>query len=106
MADHALGVMAPLAVAAEALAGFVCPLTTWENQLRHMAGGAERYEGSFVQHWLHQVMFFDLGESVFTVIYIVFFTVVALSLWFVPPHRPRRDAGRIKQSAKPSEPRT
>ena len=26
-------------VAAESLVGFVCPLTTWENRLRLLAGG-------------------------------------------------------------------
>jgi len=93
-------------VAAESLAGFVCPLTTWENRLRLLAGGEERYQGSFIQHWLHQVMFFDLSETVFTVLYILFFAVIALSLWLVPPHWPRRSLGAIKQSAKPTEPRT
>lgn len=79
-------------VAAESMLGFVCPLTTWENQLRALAGG-EYYEESFVQHWLHRAMFFNLGERVFTIIYIVFFLAVALSLWLVPPvwrRRPRR----------------
>ena len=77
-------------VAAEALAGFVCPLTTWEDRLRLLAGGEERYQGSFVQHWLHQVMFFDVNQKVFTVAYIAFFLAVALSLWSVPPRWPRR----------------
>jgi len=72
-------------VAAESLAGFVCPLTTWEDRLRLLAGGEERYQGSFIQHWLHQVMFFDLNEWVFTAAYVTFFLVVVLSLWFVPP---------------------
>ena len=72
-------------VAAESIAGIVCPLTTWENSLRRLAGGGARYQGSFVQHWLHQVLFFDLNESVFTVAYVIFFLLVALSLWFVPP---------------------
>jgi hypothetical protein len=77
-------------VAAESLAGFVCPLTTWEDRLRLLAGGEERYQGSFIQHWLHQVMFFDLPERVFTAAYVSFFLAVALSLWFVPPHWRRR----------------
>jgi hypothetical protein len=72
-------------VAAESLAGFVCPLTTWEDRLRLLAGGEQRYQGSFVQHWLHRVMFFDLDERVFTIIYLVFFVVVILSLWLMPP---------------------
>ena len=77
-------------VAAEALAGFICPLTTWENQLRILAGGGRRYEGSFIQHWLHQVIFFNFSERAFTIAYVVFFAVVALSLWRIPPRRPVR----------------
>ena len=77
-------------VAAESLAGFVCPLTSWEDRLRLLAGGEERYQGSFIEHWLHRVMFFDIDAKVFAVIYIVFFLAVALSLWLVPPRWPRR----------------
>jgi hypothetical protein len=76
-------------VATESLAGFVCPLTTWENKLRLLAGGEERYQGSFIQHWLHQVMFLDFHERVFTLAYVGFFLAVALSLWLVPPRWPR-----------------
>src|SRR5436190_1383206 len=47
-------------VAAEALTGIVCPLTTWEDRLRLLAGGEQRYQGSFIQHWLHQMLFFDV----------------------------------------------
>jgi hypothetical protein len=77
-------------VAAQSLAGFVCPLTTWENRLRLLAGGEERYQGSFIQHWLHRVVFFDFPEHVFTLVYVSFFLVVALSLWLVPPQWRRR----------------
>lgn len=77
-------------VAAESLAGFICPLTTWEGRLRLLAGGEQRYQGSFIQHWLHQVMFFELPERVFTIAYVVFLLVVGLSLWLVPPRWPGR----------------
>lgn len=77
-------------VAAESLLGFVCPLTTWENRLRLMAGGEERYEGSFIQHWLHKVIFFELDEAIFTMAYLAFFIAVALSFWLTPPRWPRR----------------
>jgi Protein of Unknown function (DUF2784) len=76
-------------VVAESVMGFVCPLTTWENQLRLRAGGESRYQESFIQHWLHQVLFFDLDEKVFTVLYVAFFLMVGLSLWFAPPRWPR-----------------
>ena len=90
-------------VAAESLAGFVCPLTTWENQLRLLAGGEERYQGSFIQHWLHPLMFFELSETAFTVIYVSFFALVALSLWLVPPFRPRRNPAETKQPTTPTK---
>jgi hypothetical protein len=80
-----VGHLAAIAVvAAEAVAGLICPLTTWENQLRVLAGGGDRYAESFIQHWLHQVIFFDFHQSVFTWSYVAFFLVVALSFWWVP----------------------
>ncbi len=80
-------------VVAESVLGFVCPLTTWEDKLRLLAGGEERYAGSFIQHWLHRLLFYDVEPRVFTVIYIVFFLAVALSFWLVPPRRTRPAKG-------------
>src|SRR6188768_2662955 len=80
------------AVAVEALTGIVCPLTRWEDKLRLLAGGQERYQGSFVQHWLHQLMFFEADQNIFRAAYIAFFMAVALSLWFVPPQWRRNNA--------------
>jgi hypothetical protein len=79
-------------VAAESLLGYVCPLTTWEDRLRLLAGDERRYVGSFVQHWLHRLMFFDAEERIFTMVYIVFFLLVALSYWVVRPQRRARGA--------------
>jgi len=81
-------------VAAESLVGFVCPLTAWEDRLRLLAGREQRYAGSFIQHWLHRVLFFEFDERVFTYVYAAFFLLVALSLWLVPPQRRAiREAG-------------
>ncbi len=38
------------------LTGRLCPLTHWENQLRHLAGGAG-YETSFVERYLLPVIY-------------------------------------------------
>jgi hypothetical protein len=81
-------------VAAESLAGVVCPLTTWENDLRLLAGGGERYQGSFIQHWLHRVLFYDASERTFTVAYVLFFGAVLLSFWLVAPRWPRWRSSR------------
>lgn len=74
-------------VVMESVAGVTCPLTTWENDLRLMAGG-DQYAGSFVQHWIHRVMFFQASEATFTIIYIAFFLVVVLSFFLVRPAWP------------------
>jgi hypothetical protein len=77
-------------VAAESVLGFICPLTTWEDQLRLLAGGQQRYAGSFIQHWLHPLIFFDVAKGVFTAAYLAFFLAVVLSFWLIPPRWPRR----------------
>lgn len=61
--------------------GVICPLTTWEMALRERAGAAT-YEGSFIQHWLHAILYFDAPEWVFILSYTVFGGLVLLS-WFV-----------------------
>lgn len=76
-------------VAAEALLNIVCPLTVWENQLRAL-GGSGQYEESFVEHWLHKLMFFHADKWVFTASYVAFFLAVALSFWVVKPRWPSR----------------
>ena len=74
-------------VAAQALFGIICPLTLWEDELRLLAGGEGRYAGSFIQHWLHQLIFFQAEGYVFTIAYVAFFLAVALSFWVIPPRR-------------------
>lgn len=88
-------------VAAEALAGFICPLTTWENQLRILAGGGERYGGSFIQHWLHRLMFCEFREDVFLLIYLTFLLLVAASFWLVPVNGYRNP--RAERKTSPTE---
>lgn len=77
-------------VLSQALGGVICPLTKWEDQLRRLAGQGERYEGSFIQHWVHRVMFFEFSEGVFTLLYLLFFSTILLTFWFVPPRLPWR----------------
>ena len=72
-------------VVAESLCGVICPLTTWEADLRVKAGEGPSYAGSFIQHWVHRVMFFEIPESAFTAIYVVFFGLIVLSFVVVRP---------------------
>lgn len=69
-------------VAAEAIGGIVCPLTRWEDYLRGTLS-----DTSFVARWVHRLMFYNLPEWVFTVMYLCFAGAVALTLWLVPPRR-------------------
>jgi len=71
-------------VVEESLTNTACPLTVWENEFRLKAGSGV-YQGSFIEHWIHPVMFYDGTSMTFTIIYSLFFTAVLLSLWLVKP---------------------
>ncbi len=71
-------------VAAEAWLGFVCPLTTLEMWLRSKTTAAT-YQGSFIEHWLQALLFWDLPAWVFTTAYSTFALAVVASWWFFPP---------------------
>jgi hypothetical protein len=83
-------------VALEALAGVACPLTVWENALRH----ARPEHPSFVGRWVSRLLYYDLPEWVFTVAYVLFAIAVAVTLWLVPP-RGRLGKGLSSSEAPP-----
>jgi len=68
-------------VVLQAWLGRLCPLTVWENELRRLAGQPD-YTESFIQHWLHQILFYQAESWVFTAIYTVFGALVVL-VWFL-----------------------
>src|SRR5437660_10908099 len=45
-------------IAAATVMGAICPLTTWENQLRTKAGLDPRYEGGYIANWVHNALFY------------------------------------------------
>jgi hypothetical protein len=73
----------------------LCPLTLWENELRSRAGQSG-YSETFIEHWLHKVLFFDAEPWIFTTIYTCFGLLVAL-VWFLG----KRDAAKL--SPKPQK---
>jgi hypothetical protein len=75
-------------VALEAILGVVCPLTLWEDELRH-AGGEQVAEGTFIGRCLHDLVFYDAPAWVFTTCYIAFAGLVILTFAIVPPRRRR-----------------
>ncbi len=73
-------------VVLQAWLGQLCPLTVWENDLRRLAGQSA-YEETFVEHWLHEVLFYQAEPWVFAMIYTGFGVLVVL-VWLLG----RRDA--------------
>jgi polyferredoxin len=72
-------------VAAEPLAGIVCPLTVWEDALRQQQTGE-----SFIEGWVDGILFYDLPTWAFTLVYTAFAALVALTWVVVPPTKRRR----------------
>ncbi len=78
-----------LFVVGESLIGITCPLTAWEHELR----GTE-LEQSFMQHWLHQILFYDFPEYVLTSIYLLFALLVLVTYKLAPPIAYKRNRNR------------
>lgn len=82
---HLVGI---LVVAAQAWAGVICPLTTLEMWLRRQ-GGERAYSGSFIEHWMNELLYWDLPAWGFILMYTLFAALVAGTWWLVPPGRTR-----------------
>lgn len=77
------------AVVAEAWFGVVCPLTSLELWLRAKAG-ATTYTGSFIEHWLQRILYYEASAWVFTLGYSLFGLAVIATWWYFPPRFRRR----------------
>jgi hypothetical protein len=86
---RAAHLLAIAVVVGQAWSGVMCPLTTWENQLRLRAGEAA-YPGSFVAYWLHRLLYYRAEPWVFTICYSVFGALVLATFVFGAPQWPRR----------------
>ncbi len=76
-------------VVLQAWFGQLCPLTVWENELRRRAGQSG-YAETFVEHWLHELLFYQAAPWVFTTIYTCFGVLVVL-VWFLGRRSRRQD---------------
>ena len=81
-----LHLLAISVVVLESWLGIECPLTTLENWLRLQAGQGV-YQGSFIQHWVHGVMFYQAPGWVFALVYTLFGLLVAAAWWRWPPQQ-------------------
>lgn len=69
-------------VALEALAGYACPITVWEDLLR---GGTR--PDSFIGRWVYRLLYYEAPEWVFTAAYLAWAGATLATLWRVPPRR-------------------
>lgn len=83
-------------VVGQAWVGVICPLTILESWLRNQAG-VEGYQGSFIQHWLQKLLYYDAPAWVFILAYSGFGLLVLLSWFWVRPERkqPRLDNEKV-----------
>lgn len=79
-----LHLMAIGVVVLQAWLGVLCPLTTLEMWLRAEAGEAG-YTGSFVQHWLQRLLYYEAPPWVFIAAYSLFGLAVLFAWWKFPP---------------------
>ena len=77
-------------VVAQAWASQLCPLTIWESNLRYKAA-EEAYQGSFIEHWVGRMIYYDAPQWIFILVYSLFGALVLISwVWA----RPERKAAR------------
>ena len=76
-------------VVAEAWLGIICPLTSLEMWLRENAH-AKIYSGSFIEHWLHRILYYDAPSWVFIFGYSLFGLLVLATWLCFPPISKRR----------------
>jgi hypothetical protein len=77
-------------VAADAVAGVLCPLTEWEYALRDRAGQIVQSDISFMGRLVRGVLFYEAPTWAFTAAYVLFALVVIATLILVPPRWRKR----------------
>jgi hypothetical protein len=84
-------------VALEAILGVNCPLTVLEFSLRYGVAPAER-RVSFVGGLIDSILYYDAPARLFTIIYVGFALLVAITFIMAPPtRRGRQERVSVKQ---------
>lgn len=76
-------------VVVQAWAGELCPLTEWEQGLRLRAGDVA-YTGSFITHWLGELLYYEAPMWVFALCYSLFGALVLAAWYLVRPRSLRQ----------------
>jgi len=77
------------AIVAEAWFGALCPLTSLEMWLRAKAR-ATTYTGSFIEHWLQRILYYEAPSWIFTLGYSLFGLAVVATWRHFPPRFRKR----------------
>ena len=67
--------------------GEPCPLTVIEDKLRRMNGETGYYSG-FINHWCSILLYYNLEQWMFTLIYLGVGILILSLFYFVPPNNP------------------
>lgn len=86
------------AVVILAWADNICPLTVLENTFRE-ASGNPSYSGTFVEHWLSKVIYYDAPQWIFALTYSIFGALVLLSWNWVRPTNRRMSKNAVEGTA-------
>jgi hypothetical protein len=73
-------------VVAQSWFGADCPLTTLETWLRTRAGQMG-YAGSFIEHWIGRLIYWQAPAWIFSLVYSMFGAVVLAAWWYFPPRK-------------------
>lgn len=84
-----LHLVAIVVVVVQAWLGEVCPLTTFEMWLRTKARETT-YSGSFIEHWLSQLLYYAAPSWVFTLVYTLFGLAVLAAWRYFPPRSKKK----------------
>jgi Protein of Unknown function (DUF2784) len=71
-------------VVVQAWLGAICPLTSLEMWLRANARQTT-YSGSFIEHWLGRLLYYEAPSWVFILAYSLFGLLVVATWWRFPP---------------------
>jgi hypothetical protein len=78
-------------IALQTWLGQICPLTTWEQDLRRIAGG-QTHDRGFIDYWLAELLYLEAPWWVFVAVYSAFAALVVLTWFWVPPRSARRSS--------------
>ncbi len=81
------------AVMIEAWLGVTCPLTNLEMWLRAKTN-ANTYSGSFIEHWLQWLLYYEAPSWVFALGYSLFGLLVLATWCYFPPRLKRTPGAR------------